>query len=271
MEKLSILISNLVQEGKWKPIRISNSVPSISHILFVDDCLFFIRAKSSQLRLVTQVMYDFGKALGLRLNLDKSRMMGSKCLSRTKMEKFATISSIPITLNIAKYLGFPMFTKRPTKHDFHNIFEHMTKHLSGWKGKLLNKSGRVTLARSVLSSISLYPMQTLWLPTSVCDLIDVRIRNFIWKGNSESRHAMHLVKWDVVSQPRSQGGLVSGEPDFVTQQCWEIWCGRSKNNPTSFGCSLLTTNTYKMFRFLTQGLERMAQLCGRRFENLLQF
>ena len=33
------------------------------------------------------------------------------------------------------------------------------------------------------------------------------VRNFIWKGNNDSRHAMHLVKWDITSQPRRKGGL----------------------------------------------------------------
>ena len=75
MEKLSILISKLVHEEKWKPVWISSLGHPILHLLFADACLLFIKSKSSQLHLVNQVMHDFGKASGLMLNLDKSRMM----------------------------------------------------------------------------------------------------------------------------------------------------------------------------------------------------
>jgi len=39
MEKLSIAINNVVQQGAWEPIHISNNGPRISHLLFVDDVL----------------------------------------------------------------------------------------------------------------------------------------------------------------------------------------------------------------------------------------
>lgn len=77
--------------------------------------------------------------------------------------------------------------------------------MNGWKRKLLNKAGRVTLARSVLSSIPSYYMQVAWLPESVCNDIDRLIRNFVWKDYNGK--GINLVKWRQVAQPRNSGGL----------------------------------------------------------------
>jgi hypothetical protein len=48
-------------------------------------------------------------------------------------------------------------------------------------------------------------MQVYWLPQSVCDDLDKRVRRFIWKGTGDS--GMHLVSWKKITQPRKFGGL----------------------------------------------------------------
>ena len=69
----------------------------------------------------------------------------------------------------------------------------MRSRLSGWKGKLLNKAGRLTLSKAVLSVMSVYNMQSVWMPVSTCDDIDKLIRNFIW--NKGENRGVNLVNW----------------------------------------------------------------------------
>ena len=69
----------------------------------------------------------------------------------------------------------------------------MHNRLSGWKAKLLNKAGRVTLAKSMLTALPVYNMQTMWLPNAVCDEIDITVTDFIWC--TDKRKGLHLVKW----------------------------------------------------------------------------
>jgi len=73
MEKLSVAISSVVHQGEWVPIQITNTGPQISHPLFADDVLLFIRARKAQIRLVTDLFDRFNKASGLKINLSKSR------------------------------------------------------------------------------------------------------------------------------------------------------------------------------------------------------
>lgn len=66
------------------------------------------------------------------------------------------------TPKLDKYLGFPMIHGRMTKGGFEFIVEKMQTRLASWKNKMLNKAGRVTLAKSVLNSIPIYYMQVAW-------------------------------------------------------------------------------------------------------------
>ena len=68
MGKLSIAISYAVTRGSWEPIHISSTRPQLSHLLFEGDVLLFLKAKSSQLRFLTNLFDNFSKASGLKIN-----------------------------------------------------------------------------------------------------------------------------------------------------------------------------------------------------------
>ena len=81
----------------------------------------------------------------------------------------------------------------------------MQTRLASWKNILLNKTGRLALATSILSSIPSYYMQINWLPQNICDSIDQTTRNFIWRGTNNK--GLHLVSWKKIARPRHLGGL----------------------------------------------------------------
>ncbi|CAI0548092.1 unnamed protein product, partial [Linum tenue] len=64
----------------------------------------------------------------------------------------------------------------------------------------------VTLATSVLTSMPTYAMQTTYLPISICDAIDRRVRSFIW-GSTADKRKIHLVHWEGICRPKHEGGL----------------------------------------------------------------
>ena len=114
-------------------------------------------------------------ASSLLVNLDESKAMVSKLVTRQKTERLTVVSSILFVTYLGRYLGFSLLQGKVKKIDFTFLIE---KTLSGWKGRLLNKAGRVTLAKVILSSMPVYYMQSLWIPQGVCDNIDHIIRSF---------------------------------------------------------------------------------------------
>ena len=92
------------------------------------------------------------------------------------------------------------------KRTFKDIFEKTQKKLSGWKSRLLNLAGRVTLVKHVTSCLPCYHMQTMALPMSVCKSFDKMNRDFIWRDTGNTKR-IHLVNWDTVCKNKKQGGL----------------------------------------------------------------
>lgn len=104
-------------------------------------------------------------------------------------------------INFGKYLGFPIFHKKPEKGDFQFLIDNLNNKLAGWKTKFLNMTGRVTLAKSSLANIPNYVMQYINLPTSVQKIIDKSQRNCMW-GTTNSKRKMHLLGWDTITLPK---------------------------------------------------------------------
>ena len=98
---------------------------------------------------------------GLRINLEKSKAMASRCLSSHKKASLANFTSIHFTGDIGKYLGVPLLKGRVTKASFYPILDHIGSKLVAWRRNLLNKAGRICLAKSILASLPVYMMQSL--------------------------------------------------------------------------------------------------------------
>jgi hypothetical protein len=145
----------------------------------VDDCLLFAKATSSQARIIKDVVQSFCLASGMRINIQKSKFLTSKNHSRTKVAHLESILEFRQTTNIEKYLGFPLLSGRVKNSNFSFILDRINTRLAGWKGKLLSRADRVTLARSISSSMLIYTMQNLWVPKGVWDKIDSCINQFI--------------------------------------------------------------------------------------------
>ncbi|KAF7842623.1 putative ribonuclease H protein At1g65750 family [Senna tora] len=108
--------------------------------------------------------------------------------------------------SLGKYLGVPLLKGRTKCADFNYILQKLNSKLMDWKSKLLNRAGRVTLAKAVLNAIPVYTMQSLWVPEQVCRNIDRQVRKFIW-GSQQGKRGLHLVNWERVTLPKARGGL----------------------------------------------------------------
>lgn len=182
MERFSSAISTAVMDGRWDPVCTIRNGPGLSHLFFADDVLLFIKDKESQVKLLKEVLDNFCKASGLKVNEAKSKILAYSGITNQKKASIANIAGFQFTVDIGRYLGFPIFQKRVTKEDFNFIFDRINSRLADWKCKLLNKAGRLTLAQSVISAMPSYCMSQVWVPQGVCDKLDSVIKNFVWKN-----------------------------------------------------------------------------------------
>lgn len=168
----------------------------------------------------------FCRASGQKISLPKSRIYFSRNVSSEKQISICSDLGIEATTDLGLYLGMPTMTSRVTRETFGYLCEKIDRRLEGWKTKYLSLAGRVTLAKSTITTMASYAMQTAKIPRIICDDIDKRTRRFIW-GGTEDHRRVHLLSWEQLQKPRDQGGLGvrsarQANSAFLTKLGWRV-------------------------------------------------
>lgn len=206
MERLSILIENKCETGNWKGLKISRDAVPLTHLFFADDLLLFGHSNQATCRDIMDVLNEFCALSGQTINLLKSKFYVSPNIPRNKARRLSNTCGIALTNNLGKYLGVPILHGRAKKEHFNYIIEKVQNRLAGWKSNTLMIAGRATLVQASSSTIPNYTMQTMHLPSSVCDRIDRLNRDFLW-GDTPDKRKIHLVNWHNVCKSKDKGGL----------------------------------------------------------------
>jgi hypothetical protein len=206
MDKLTHLIAEAVDSGKWQPLRAGRSGPNISHLMFADDLLLFGKATEENMKAITDTLNAFCDLSGQLVSLEKTSILFSKNVSQATREGLLHQSGFREATSLGKYLGIPLIGRAPRRNDFEYLVNKVRSKLSGWKTTHLSFAGRVTLAKSVIQSIPIYSMMTIPIPKSVFMDIHRLQRNFIW-GHEDGQRKMHMINWDTLLLPKESGGL----------------------------------------------------------------
>nr|XP_029148804.1 uncharacterized protein LOC114925364 [Arachis hypogaea] len=150
IEMLACFISHRVSQGLWNPVAVSRNGPRLSHLMFADDLLLFCKASKAQVIEVIHCLDLFSRASGLKVNLHKSKAQCSKRVSERRKDVLSGVSNIRFSNDLGKYLGINISHARASRKTAQEIIEKISRKLSSWKGRLLNKAGRLCLVKSVL-------------------------------------------------------------------------------------------------------------------------
>ncbi|XP_038978394.1 uncharacterized protein LOC120108761 [Phoenix dactylifera] len=164
---------------------------SISHLLFADDCLLLARSSRQVAR---------------RVNLTKSAVTFSPKTKEAVRPSILEILGVGAQEGMMTYLGVPLSGQRLRRRDCTFLKLSIRRRLEGWQMHSLSMMGRITLVRSVLTSVPIYLLTNAIIPVIVLRSLEQLFRNFIW-GRCSSRGGVHLMAWDVVCLLTSLGGL----------------------------------------------------------------
>jgi len=204
MEPLQLMLNKATEQGLLTPICNRNAKIRVS--MYADDAAIFLNPISDEVQVVHNILAAFGSASGLITNNAKSTVYPIRCDGldlQHVMEAFqCAVGSFP-----CKYLGLPLHVWAIRRVDIQPLIDKMGGKLAAWKGRLLNKAGRLRLVNSVLSSLPTYFLTVLKLPKWAIKKLDRIRRSFLWKGAAEANGGHCLVQWSKTLTPKMFGGL----------------------------------------------------------------
>jgi hypothetical protein len=115
--------------------------------------------------------------------------------------------SCPVQSFPCKYLGLPLHFKKLKRVDVQLLIDKVANRLPSWKGKFLNRAGRLKLVNAVLSAVPTYFL-TMFSPKKwLIKHLDKIRKGFFWKGDEVASGGHCLVRWANVKKPKKLGGL----------------------------------------------------------------
>ena len=126
---------------------------------YADDTLIILQGELSQLVCLKDILSSFAAFSGLHINFDKSTFIPMN-VHPDVAAQMSSVLGCPISAFPQPYLGLPLTTTKIRQSDLQPLLTRFDKYFAGWRGSLLNQSGREVLVRSVLSSFSIVDIES---------------------------------------------------------------------------------------------------------------
>nr|GEZ52252.1 putative RNA-directed DNA polymerase, eukaryota, reverse transcriptase zinc-binding domain protein [Tanacetum cinerariifolium] len=204
MESLHVSFQRVVDASLFNGIKLDSSL-HISHLFYADDAIFMGQLRQCNIITIIRVLDVFYRASGLRINMNKSNLMGISVDSNKVKHAAAKIGCLVLKTPF-NYLGSRLGDLLSRIQSWHDATEGMHTRLSKWKLKTLSIGGRLTLLKSVLGAIPIYHMSIFKVPMKVLhNMKSVRARFF--NGADANSMKPSWVRWKSVLAAKDVGGL----------------------------------------------------------------
>ncbi|CAM8896820.1 unnamed protein product [Rhodiola kirilowii] len=224
-EWLTFTINKYHERGLVKGIRISRTAPVITHLMFADDCMLFLKAKPDCVCRLQEILRRYEAVSGQKVNYEKSQVVCSRNVPDLLKNEIVESLGVKVVEVHSNYLGLPLIFGNRKTALFRLIEEKVHKKTEDWKHKLLSAAGREVLIKSVLQSIPAYAMSAFKIPATVCRQLATEVLKFWW--HSKKLRGIHWVKSDILFKEKVYGGL--GFRNFrlmnmalLAKQAWRI-------------------------------------------------
>ncbi|XP_057808482.1 uncharacterized protein LOC131022959 [Salvia miltiorrhiza] len=186
-EGLNLLVERAIHKGCLEPVSIGREEVRISHLQYADDTMFVVTEKRDNAWAIKCILKLFELLSGLSVNFDKSCIVGvgtseSVCRDLANTLK-CQVGEMPIN-----YLGIKIGKSLSRAVEWKYLVDKVKRRIAKWNNRKISFAGRVTLLRSVLTSIPIYQMSFSIINKSVIS----QIRSIVYL---ESFNKALMAKW----------------------------------------------------------------------------
>nr|GEV79118.1 hypothetical protein [Tanacetum cinerariifolium] len=170
-------MNTALSPGLFKGIRIDDTL-TLSHLFYADDAIFIGKWERANVITIVRMLNCFFMASGLRINIHKSKLMGIG-VSIEEVNAAANIIRCSTFSTPFTYLSIKVGMSSFRKKSWDEVIGKISARLSKWKIKTLSIGGRLTLIKSVLTSLPLYHMSLYKAPLGVLHDLESFRRKFL--------------------------------------------------------------------------------------------
>lgn len=252
-EGLSAMIRRNESVGLIHGCTIARGAPTISHLLFADDCYFFFRAVETEANVMKRILNRYEEMSGQVVNFNKSTVVFSPNTTEENRTKVCSQLGVCAVNNPGNYLGMPMMVGRRKVSKFKFLLEKIDQKLQNWGSKVISKAGKITLLKTAAQTIPNFWMSLFLIPKEIVVGIE-RKMNAFWWGNNGENGGIKWLAWDRLCDVKEVGGLgFKNLTDFnvamLAKQAWRL-----VNNTNPLVSQLMKAKYYPKTDFLNASL-----------------
>ena len=168
-------------------VRVGVHAPWVTHLLFADDCLIFMRASLQSADRLNNILRVYADCSGQAVNREKSAIYFSPNALQPLRAALKHALGINVEAFSERYLGLPTAVGRITSGTFDHIGERSRSKMEGWSEKNLACAGWEILLKSVIQAIPIHSMSCFMLTKKVCKQLASYMARFWWSSSIDKR------------------------------------------------------------------------------------
>lgn len=147
-EVLSQMMVRAQELNQFKGMTLNRYCPTISHLLFADDSLFFVKADEENAHCMALILENYEKVSGQKVNLTKSSIIFGSKISAQQRLRIQNILHIHRIGGGGKYLGLPEQLSNSKRNDFQGVVDQVKAQVAPWYNQFLSQAGKEVLIKS---------------------------------------------------------------------------------------------------------------------------
>lgn len=142
----------------------------------------------------------------MNLNIEKSSIVRLSKKENPVVPDICCRLGCKLQCTPISYLGLPLSANPRRRKTSDLVISKVEEKLSGWKKKLLCRSGKVVLIKCVLNSLHICYMSLFLMPSVVWKKLVYLKTSFLWGGDKDKR-GLAMVSRKICELPKEVGGL----------------------------------------------------------------